>query len=89
MFLFSTKAPKNYCDVKYPKKSFLVFGSETTGLPESFLYENSEKCVRIPMRDTLRCLNLSNAAAVGVYEVLRQHQFEGMREDGQLTKYTW
>lgn len=89
MFFFSSKAQKNYCDVSYPEKTFLVFGSETAGLPEELLYANRNKCVRIPMRDTLRCLNLSNAAAVGVYEVLRQRGFAGMREDGQLTKYTW
>lgn len=89
MFFYTTKAPRAYTDVPYPKRVFIVFGKETKGLPEELLYENPDKCVRIPMRDTLRSLNLSNSVAVAVYEVLRQRDFEGLREDGKLTKYEW
>ena len=89
MFFFTTKAKQKYTDVVYPKRVFIVFGKETKGLPEELLYENPEKCVRIPMRDTLRSLNLSNSVAVGVYELLRQRGFEGQREDGQLTRFEW
>ncbi len=89
MFFYTTKAPRAYTDVSYPKRVFIVFGKETKGLPEELLYENPDKCVRIPMRDTLRSLNLSNSVAVAVYEVLRQRDFEGLREDGKLTKYEW
>ena len=89
MFFYTTKAPRAYTDVSYPKRVFIVFGKETKGLPEELLYANPEKCVRIPMRDTLRSLNLSNSVAVAVYEVLRQRNFEGLREDGKLTKYEW
>ena len=89
MFFYTTKAPRAYTDVSYPKRVFIVFGKETKGLPEELLYANPEKCVRIPMRDTLRSLNLSNSVAVAVYEVLRQRDFEGLREDGKLTKYEW
>ncbi len=89
MFFYTTKAKQAYTDVVYPKRVFIVFGKETKGLPEELLYDNPEKCVRIPMRDTLRSLNLSNSVAVAVYEVLRQRDFEGLREDGQLTKFRW
>lgn len=89
MFFYTTKARRAYTGVVYPKRVFIVFGKETKGLPEELLYDNPEKCVRIPMRDTLRSLNLSNSVAVAVYEVLRQRDFEGLREDGQLTKFRW
>jgi len=89
LFFFSTKAPRAHSEVTYPERCFLVFGKETKGLPEELLHDNPEKCVRIPMRDKLRSLNLSNSAAIGVYEVLRQRDYEGLREDGQLTKFTW
>ncbi len=76
-YLFSTKAPRCYTDVKYSAPVFLFFGKETKGLPEDFLRENLDRCVRIPMRENLRSLNLSNSAAIGVYEVLRQMNFKG------------
>ncbi len=88
-FCFTTKAKHCYTDVTYPKQVFLMFGKETKGLPEELLYSNPDRCVRIPMRDTLRSLNLSNSAAIAVYEVLRQRGFDGLREDGELTKYKW
>ena len=89
MYFYTTKAKRAYTEIEYPKRVFIVFGKETKGLPEELLHDNPDKCVRIPMRDTLRSLNLSNSVAVGVYEVLRQRGFSGLREDGQLTKYTW
>jgi len=58
-FYFSTKAVNTYSDVSYPDKCFLFFGREDAGLPEKLLFENKESCVRIPMRETLRSLNLS------------------------------
>ena len=66
-----------------------MFGKETKGLPEELLHKNKSDCVRIPMRDSLRSLNLSNSAAIAVYEVFRQRDFEGLREAGELTKYEW
>ena len=72
-FCFSSKAPRAYTEVDYPLPVYLFFGKETAGLPEDFLRAHEKRCVRIPMRGGQRCLNLSNAAAVGVYEVLRQH----------------
>lgn len=74
-YCFSSKAPHNYTEIHYPLPVYLFFGKETSGLPEDFLCRNLARCVRIPMRDGQRCLNLSNSVAVGVYEVLRQHDF--------------
>ncbi len=88
-YYFTTKAPQCYSDVKYPERVFLVFGKETKGLPEELLYHNRERCVRMPMRENLRSLNLSNTVAIAVYEAFRQRGFEGLIEQGQLTQYQW
>ncbi len=88
-YYFTTKAPQCYSDVKYPERVFLVFGKETKGLPEDLLYRNRERCVRMPMRENLRSLNLSNTVAIAVYETFRQRDFEGLCEQGQLTQYEW
>ncbi len=76
---FTTKAPRCYTEVVYETPVFLFFGKETKGLPEDFLRAHLDRCVRIPMRENLRSLNLSNSAAVGVYEVLRQQGFRGQQ----------
>ncbi len=90
IFYFTTKAPKSYTDIEeYPENVYIMFGKETRGLPEDLLYENKDMCVRIPMRDMLRSLNLSNSVAIAVYEILRQRGFEGLREEGQLTTREW
>ena len=89
IYYFSTKAKHKYSDVKYDGDVFIMFGKETKGLPEELLYRNPETSVRIPMREHLRSLNLSNSVAIAVYEILRQWDFEGMQEDGELTKFTW
>ena len=89
VYYFSTKARHTYSDVDYPDDSWIMFGKETKGLPEELLHANPDNCVRIPMRDSLRSLNLSNSVAIAVYEILRQRNFEGMQECGSLTKYSW
>ena len=78
-YCYTTKANQSYTDIIYPKRVFLLFGKETRGLPEELLVANPTRCVRIPMRDTLRSLNLSNSVAIAVYEVLRQRNFEALR----------
>ncbi len=88
-YCFSTKAKYRYTDISYPDPVFLMFGKETKGLPEEFLHANPERCVRIPMRNGLRSLNLSNSAAIAVYEVLRQNDFEGLKTAGELTTMEW
>jgi tRNA (cytidine/uridine-2'-O-)-methyltransferase len=77
-FFATTRCGRDYSQQQYPKGSFLVFGKETAGLPKALLEAYPEQCIRIPMRPGLRSLNLSNAAAVVLYEALRQHGFEGL-----------
>ena len=77
-FFFSTKAKKSYTEVKYPEDAYLIFGKETKGLPEPLIFSNMERAVRIPMRKTLRCLNLSNSVAIAAYEYFRQYDFKGL-----------
>jgi len=74
----STKAKKHYTDVAFEENAFLVFGKETKGLPEELIYANYDRAIRIPMRPTLRSLNLSNSVAIIAYEALRQHDFFGI-----------
>ena len=83
-FYFSTKAPHFYTEMQYPDNCYLVFGKESAGIPESILKKNLDTCVRIPMLENLRSLNLSNSAAIAVYEVLRQNNFEGLEDYGFL-----
>lgn len=75
VYYFTTKAPKAYTEVQYPLPVYIMFGKETAGLPEDLLQAHLDHCVRIPMRESLRSLNLSNSVAIAVYEVLRQHDF--------------
>lgn len=91
MFYFSTKAQHIYSDVEYPDNCYLVFGKETAGLPEQLLYDNPDSCVRLPMinNSDARSLNLSNSAAIGAYEVLRQWGFPELLTRGKLTKFDW
>jgi len=88
-YFFSTKARNIYSDVNYPNNAYLFFGKETAGLPEELLFNHPERCVRIPMIDDARSLNLSNSVAVGVYEVLRQWGFPALLCKGALTKFDW
>lgn len=89
VYYFTTKAQHLYTEVEYPDPVFLMFGKETKGLPEPLLLRHPDHCVRLPMRDGLRSLNLSNTVAVAVYEVLRQGQFEGLKTAGELTEFSW
>ena len=83
-YMFSTKAPRCYAEIEYPDEVYLMFGKETRGLPEDLLNKNLDRCVRIPMMDDRRSLNLSNSVAIAVYEVLRQKGFDGMKTAGYL-----
>lgn len=89
LFFATTKAVNTYADVEYTDNCFILFGKETSGLPEELLKENKENCIRIPMKNTLRSLNLSNSVAIIVYEALRQDGFDGLENMGHLTKYEW
>ena len=89
LYMATTKSKQKYTDVKYPENAYIMLGPESRGIPEEILLESKETCVRIPMMPGERSLNLSNAAAIMVYEVLRQHEFPGLEEEGQLHRYEW
>ena len=82
MFFATTKGQHVYSDPNYGEMEevFILFGKETKGLPEDILQKYIDKTIRIPMRETLRSLNLSNSVSIVVYDVLRQKQFEGLEE---------
>lgn len=88
-FYFTTKGRHIHSNMTYPDNCYLVFGREDAGLPEELLHDNSDSCLRIPMRPKLRSLNLSNSVAIAAYEVLRQWDYPELATEGQLTKYTW
>ena len=81
-FYFTSKGLSSHAGAQFQDGDYLLFGKETKGLPESLLAANPERCVRIPMREGVRCLNLSNAVAVGLYEALRQTDFVGLTDAG-------
>ena len=84
MWCLSTKAPRSYVEAEFTDGCYLFFGKETKGLPEAFLAEHYDSCVRIPMRSDARSLNLSNAVAITVYEALRQLSFPGLQGCGKM-----
>ncbi|MBE6535163.1 MAG: tRNA (uridine(34)/cytosine(34)/5-carboxymethylaminomethyluridine(34)-2'-O)-methyltransferase TrmL [Ruminococcaceae bacterium] len=88
-YYFSTKAPHSYTEIDYPDDVYIMFGKETKGIPEDILHDNKDYCVRIPMRDTIRSLNLSNSVAIAVYEIIRQKGFDGLIPQGKLTSKEW
>lgn len=90
-YFFTTKGRHIHSDIQYSteKPIYLVFGREDRGLDESILYAHPDTCVRIPMRKTLRSLNLSNSVAIAAYEVLRQWGYPELSIEGELTKYKW
>lgn len=89
VYYFSTKAKHLYTEIEYPDPVYIMFGKETKGLPEELLYANPETCVRLPMREGLRSLNLSNTVAIAVYEILRQGNFDALKTAGELTRFSW
>ena len=89
MFFATTKAEKTYTDVCYNENSYIIFGRESAGIPEEILVKNREKCIRIPMLDEMRSLNLSVSAGIIIYEAMRQNGFSGLTEKGQLHRLEW
>lgn len=91
IYYFTTKARQCHSDVEYAQDRdiYLMFGREDAGLPEELLVQHPDTAVRIPMRPTLRSLNLSNSVAIAAYEVLRQWDYPDMTAQGDLTKYEW
>ena len=84
MWCLSTKAPQSYTQAQFSPDCYLFFGKETKGLPEDFLEQHRDHCIRLPMRSQARSLNLSNSVAITVYEALRQTDFAGLTEYGKM-----
>lgn len=82
MYFSTTKGKQCYSDVNYTQSEeiFILFGKETKGLPEDLLKKYIKNTIRIPMREHLRSLNLSNSVAIIAYEVFRQFNFNGLEE---------
>ena len=89
IYMATTKARKIYTEVSYEPDCYIMFGKESAGIPEEILVENEERCVRIPMAESIRSLNLGNSAAVILYEALRQNGFPGLEEKGNLHRLHW
>ncbi|MBQ9728168.1 MAG: tRNA (uridine(34)/cytosine(34)/5-carboxymethylaminomethyluridine(34)-2'-O)-methyltransferase TrmL [Clostridia bacterium] len=88
-FYFTTKGRHRHSDVQFQDGDFLVFGKETKGLPEELLMKHEGECLRIPMFSEARSLNLSNSAAIALYEALRQTDYRGLLEEGELHDHRW
>ena len=86
MWCLSTKAPKSYTQAVFADECYLFFGKETKGLPEDFLEAHRDACIRLPMRQEARSLNLSNSVAITVYEALRQLEFPGLQDFGKMAE---
>ncbi len=84
LWCLSTKAPRCYTEAAFADGCYLLFGKETKGLPEDFLEAHRQCCVRLPMRQEARSLNLSNAVAITVYEALRQLDFPSLQDHGKM-----
>lgn len=86
MYFVTTKGKHVYSEPNFKEMDevFVLFGKETKGLPENILLKYIDKTIRIPMRPTLRSLNLSNSVSIVVYDIFRQKEFEGLEE---ISKY--
>ncbi|MDE7246958.1 MAG: tRNA (cytidine(34)-2'-O)-methyltransferase [Lachnospiraceae bacterium] len=85
----TTKAKRLYTEASFGNDDYIMFGKESAGIPEGLLVEHEETCIRIPMLEEIRSLNLSNAVAIVLYEALRQNRFEGMQMEGELHRLNW
>ena len=89
IWMATTKAKKVYTEADFGADDFIMFGKESAGIPEEILVENEENCIRIPMLEEIRSLNLSNAVAIVLYEALRQNGFNNMQTEGELHRLQW
>lgn len=84
LWLATTKAPQDYTQARFSADCWLFFGKETAGLPETFRMAHYDRCIRLPMRQEARSLNLSNSVAILTYEALRQNGFPGLSGEGEM-----
>lgn len=89
IYYATTKAKHTYTEVNYEPDCYIMFGKESAGIPEEILVDNPETCIRIPMLDSIRSLNLSNSVAIVLYEALRQNHFDHMQMEGELHRLHW
>ncbi|MBR3003750.1 MAG: tRNA (uridine(34)/cytosine(34)/5-carboxymethylaminomethyluridine(34)-2'-O)-methyltransferase TrmL [Lachnospiraceae bacterium] len=89
LWMATTKSKQVYTDVHYQDGDYIMFGKESAGIPEDILVDNKETCVRIPMAEGQRSLNLSNSVAIVLYEALRQNDFLELELQGQLHHGEW
>lgn len=89
IYMATTKAKQVYTDVEYGLEDYIMFGKESAGIPEEILINYEETCIRIPMLDKIRSLNLANSVSVVLYEALRQHNFSNMLLTGELHTLHW
>ncbi|MDO5131773.1 MAG: TrmH family RNA methyltransferase, partial [Eubacteriales bacterium] len=89
LWFATTKAKRLYCEADFGPDDYIMFGKESAGIPEEILVDHEETCIRIPMGFGIRSLNLSNAAAIVLYEALRQNGFPGLEREGELHRLRW
>jgi len=89
VWMATTKAHRVYTDVKYGMDDYIMFGPESRGIPEEILVGNETECIRIPMYEDSRSINLCNSAAIVLYEALRQNDFRGLEKYGELHRLKW
>ena len=89
IIMATTKSEQIYTEPEYPDGCYIMFGKESAGIPEELLVQNKPNCVRIPMLDDNRSLNLANSVAVVVYEALRHQGFAGLNTKGSLHRLSW
>ncbi len=85
----TTKAKRLYTEADFGQDDYIMFGKESAGIPEELLVENESTCIRVPMMEEIRSLNLSNSVAIVLYEALRQNGFAGMQRVGELHRLSW
>lgn len=89
IYMATTKARHIYSEASFEEDAYIMFGPESRGIPEEILVDYEDTCIRIPMNDKIRSLNLSNSVAVVLYEALRQNGFDGMATEGELHRLAW
>lgn len=89
IWMATTKAKQVYTDVTFGPDDYIMFGKESAGIPEEILVDYEDTCIRIPMLDKVRSLNLSNSVSVVLYEALRQNDFANMQLEGELHHLSW
>lgn len=89
IWMATTKAKHVYTDVEYGPDDYIMFGKESAGIPEEILVDYEDTCVRIPMLNEIRSLNLSNSVSIVLYEALRQNNFSHMQLEGELHRLHW